>query len=155
MIPREHTQKFIYLIVAMNLVVLIAMFIFPRIQFILENRGKGFSQIQETLGARDLPNQYYLSYQNANQIDRIIPKTAVVFLPAKEYPGAVRSVMVQALFPRQVFSADMEDFEKKFNNLQAFAEAYLLSTPDWQADFCPEEKRISLMAKDWNVCRIK
>jgi hypothetical protein len=155
MIAREHTQKFIYLLVVMNLVVLLVVFILPRIQFMLENSEKDFSQIQETQGTRDLPNQFYLSYRIANQVDRMIPKTAAVFLPPKEYPGAFRSAMVQVLFPRRVFSADMEDFADNFKNLQPFPQAYLVFSPDWHADFCLQETRIALNDLGWGLCKLK
>ncbi len=155
MIAREHTQKFIYLLVTMNLVVLLVVFILPRIHLMLENHDKDFSQIQETQVAKDLPNQFYLSYQIANRIDWGIPKTAAVFLPPMEFPGAFRSAMVQVLFPRRVFSADMEDFDENFNNLQSFPEAYLLYSPDWQADFCPLEKQIPLNHLGWGLCWLK
>ena len=155
MIAREHTQKFIYLLVTMNLLVLMAVFILPRIQFMQDHREKEFSQIQETPGARDLPNQYYLSYKIAHRVDREIPKTAAVFLPPKEHPGAFRSAMVQVLFPRRVFSADMEDFDENFNNLKPFPEAYLVFSPDWQTDFCPQEKRVEFNDLGWGLCWLK
>ena len=155
MIASEHTRKFIYLLVAMNLLVLMAIFILPRIQFMLENSEKEFSQIQQTQGSKDLPNQISLSYQIAHRVDQQIPITAAVFLPPKEHPGAFRSAMVQVLFPRRLFSADMEDFDENFNNLQPFPQAYLVFSPDWQADFCPLEKRVQLNDLGWGLCWLK
>lgn len=147
---KAGAKYFLYAIAALNLATLLVLFIFPRFQFMRAHSGWTFSQLQETPGPRDMPNQFHLTYRVANRVRELTPESATVFLPPGDRPGSFRSAAVQVLFPRRVYSGATDEFDEHLR--QARAQAYFVFAPDWHPQSCPDHKRVMLNDSGFGLC---
>ena len=68
----------------------------------------------ETQGAKDMPNQFTVTYKVANRIRKMTASDAVVFMSPLHIVESFRSVVMQRFFPRTVHFGDDEDFLDQF-----------------------------------------
>jgi len=108
-------KRFLLVIVATNLFVIITMFAGPRIQFIVDNSSKSYEERAETSGPFDLPNQFAKTYRVAHQLKKNIVSDQSLLLPPGDREGSFRSVMTQVLFSQKLIFANDFYLWKKFD----------------------------------------
>lgn len=149
-------QKLIGGIVIGNLVILMTVFIFPRMQFLLAHRDLSSSQLLETAGSRDISNQLVETYAVVNRIRELTPVSATIFMPpGNRMQGSFRSATIQILYPRKIFFGEDENFTMQLKSAEKTKEPYFVYSPQWQPEFCPETSRIELADFGFGMCRVK
>lgn len=142
-------------IVIGNLVVIVVFFLTPRMQFFLDHEGLSRSQLLETAGSRDMPNQLKKTYKVANGIRELTPLTATIFMPPGDrLQGSFRSAATQILYPRKLIFGEDENFEKKLKEGIESETSYFVFSPDWKPEFCKEPSRIVLTDSGFGMCRV-
>jgi hypothetical protein len=149
-------QQCISGIVIGNLVILMTIFIFPRMQFLVEHRDFSPSQLLETAGSRDMPNQLTETYAVVNRIAELTPVTATIFMPPGDrMQGSFRSATIQILYPRKIIFGEDENFTMELKGAENAKESYFVYSPQWQPEFCAELSRIELTDFGFGMCRVK
>ncbi|GJL79448.1 MAG: hypothetical protein NPINA01_24370 [Nitrospinaceae bacterium] len=138
-----------------NLIVLSTTFLFPRAQFFLANIGLLQNQRMETAGSSDMPNQLSRTYAVVNRIREQTPEGATVFMPPGDrVNGSFRSATIQVLYPRKLFFGEDKNFANELQNARKFKASYLVYSPEWKPEFCPELERIKLTDSGFGMCEI-
>ena len=149
----SHRVKQVLLgIVAINLIVVIAVFAGPRIKFIVENIDKSYEQLAETPGPSDLPNQYQKTYQVAYQLREKFNKNQTLFLPPSDREGTIRSVLSQVLFGEALIFSDDPDFRQNLKNKGS--KVYALSRNEGKDELCHGVKGEDLGNTGFILCRL-
>ncbi len=149
-------RRFLYAVIAGNLIVLAGIFILPRLVFMTEHGSIPHAQRLETSGPSDMPNQFADVYRRFLKIRGHIPLSARVFVPPKEGPrGTVRAPMLQMLYPRQVHFADDADFaEQKERALRTGEKIYIVFDAERTAAECGQDPLFRDGRSGWGVCRL-
>jgi len=155
MIDGRWVRKIIVGIVIGNLIILATFFLFPRMQFLLAHRDLTPSQLMETAGSRDMPNQLARTYVVVNRIAELTPVSATIFMPLGDrMQGSFRSVAIQVLYPRKLFFGEDENFERELTASEKFDTAYFIYSPKWQPEFCKRSSRMELTDFGFGMCRL-
>ena len=110
---RSWVENIIWSVIALNFVVLMYVFLIPRLQFMASNWGMESAVLMETSGARDIPNQYLKTYKVANQIQKFIKNDSIVLMPPDNMGFVLnRSVLIQRLYPREIYFSGDKGFDE-------------------------------------------
>ena len=147
--------KIIAGIVIGNLILLFNFFLMPRMQFFLAYRDLTSSQLMETAGSRDMPNQLTRTYAVVNRILELTSEDAVIFMPPGDrMKGSFRSAAIQILFPRKIFFGEDKNFERELKEAKKFKLSYFVYSPQWKPEFCQEAARMELRDFGFGMCRL-
>ena len=157
MIKRTWVENMIGLIVVLNFFVLAYMFLIPRVQFMVVHWDLGPEDLMETLGTKDMPNQYSKAYRIANQIKKITGGTSTILMPRDDWEsGSNRSVVIQRLYPRKIYFFGDHGFEKRMRNLiNQNKEFFVVYNEDWGGSLCQAKRIQMLNDPGFGICRIE
>jgi predicted TIM-barrel fold metal-dependent hydrolase len=142
-------------VVTGNLIILLIFFLVPRVQFILAHGGLTPSQLMETPGSRDMPNQLSQTYAVVNRIRELTAEDATIFMPpGNRTQGSFRSATIQILYPRKIFFGDDTNFEKELKEAENFKVSYFVYSKEWKPGYCGELSRIELTDFGFGMCRL-
>lgn len=148
-------RKIIAGIVIGNLIILFNFFLLPRIQFLLAHRDLTSSQLMETAGSRDMPNQLTSTYAVVNRIRELTPVSATVFMPpGNRMQGSFRSATIQILYPRKIFFGEDGNFQDELKKAEKFEGSYFVYSQEWKPEFCGDLSRMELTDFGFGMCRL-
>ena len=147
-------RRTLYGVIVLNMIVLALVFIFPRLSFMAANSSLEAEQLMETRGARDMPNQYAVTYKVVNRIRKMTASDAVVFMPPGHRVGSFRSAVAQRLFPRTVHFGDDGDFLESLSAAMKAGEGFLVYTANWLPDGCSHNIGFALGFSGIRICRL-
>ena len=152
---RTWVENMIWSVIALNIVVLMCVFLIPRLQFMSSYWGMEPEALMEISGAKDTPNQYTKTYKVANQIRKFIGNDSIVLMPPDNLKFVSnRSVLIQRLYPRKIyFSGDkgFDEFALSLANQEK--EIYIMFNESWGENFCKEEAVEPLRKLGFGICR--
>ena len=142
-------------IVIGNLILLFIFFLMPRMQFLLGHRGLTPSQLMETAGSSDIPNQLTGTYAVVHRVRELTPVSATVFMPPGDrMQGSFRSATIQVLYPRKVFFGEDNNFEGELMKAEQSEDSYFVYSQEWKPGFCGQRSRIELTDFGFGMCRL-
>jgi hypothetical protein len=152
---RSWVENMIWSVIALNFVVLMCVFLIPRLQFMASHWGMEPEVLMETSGARDIPNQYIKTYKLANQIREFIRDDSIVLMPPDNRGFILnRSVLIQRFYPRKVYFFEDQRFDEFVLSLaNQKDEIYVVFNENWGKIFCKEESVEPLGTPGFGVCR--
>tara|TARA_B100000686_G_C16773456_1_gene966800 strand:- start:362 stop:841 length:480 start_codon:yes stop_codon:yes gene_type:complete len=154
MVKQNWAENIILGIIALNIFVLAYVFLIPRAQFIIDHWEWDSEALMEIQGAMDIPNQYSKTYKVANHIRNSTNKDSVILMPADNWEfGSNRSVVIQRLYPREVYFMGDESFYNQKNNADFEKMVYAIAFPDDGANLCFEKKYEKLGETGFVICR--
>jgi hypothetical protein len=152
---RSWVGNMIRAIIILNIVVLASVFLIPRAKVMVKYWGWESAALMEISGARDIPNQNIKTYKVANQIRKFIRSDSIVLMPP-DNGGFVsnRSVLVQRLYPREVYFFGDKGFDEFVLSLaNQEKEIYVMFDENWGKRFCKDESVESLGMPGFGICR--
>ncbi len=152
---RTWVENMIWSIIALNFVVLMYVFLIPRLQFIASHWGMKPEALMETSSASDTPNQYIKTYKVANQIRESIGNDSIVLMPSATRKFVLnRAVLIQRLYPRKIYFSGDKDFDELVLSLaNQEKEIYVMFNESWGKRFCKEESVEPLGNSGFRMCR--
>jgi hypothetical protein len=151
---RNWVESTIFGIIALNIVAMTFVFLIPRMQFIANHWGWKTEALMESSGARDTPNQYSETYKLANQLRKIIAEDAVIYMPADKWEfGFNKSVVIQRLYPRQVYFSEDSEADKVLSDASKISNSYVVFNERWGQDLCAKQSVKYLKTIGIGVCR--
>jgi hypothetical protein len=151
---RTWVENMIWSVIALNFVVLMYMFLIPRLQLMASHWGMESEALMEISGAKDIPNQYIKTYKVVNQIRKTIENDSIVLIPPDNW-GFVpnKSVLIQRLYPRKVYFSGDEDFSQQMKIIDIEQPVYGVVSSSDGADFCFEKDIESLGETGLIICK--
>jgi hypothetical protein len=140
-----------YAIVGLNLAVLTAVFIVPRLKFMVTHAESTAEELMETLGAPDMHNMYPETFALLNRIRAVTPETARVFLPPLK--DERKSFPLQRLYPRKLVWWDAPGYKDDLR--RADGDSFIATNPEWWPQYCEgKPDRVPLGAPGHWLCRV-
>ena len=157
MINRTWVENMIGLIIVLNISVLAYMFLIPRVQFMAVNWNLGPEALMETRLAKDTPKQYSGAYKFANHIRKITGDTSIILMPGNDWKfGSNRSVVIQRLYPRQIYFFGDQGFESRMRNLiDQRKEIFVVFNENWGRRLCKAKRVQNISDPGFGICRIE
>ncbi len=153
MSKNAQVRCFLYAVAGLNLLVLVMVFVIPRVQFMIAHRDLTAEQLLETRGAWDMPNVSHASYEVLNRIKNLTEDSATIFLPPSENHEH-RSPAIKVLYPREIFWGATDEFNSRFVEAPGENPAYLVVKPGWNPHWCKGRPDVELGLKDYKMCRL-
>ncbi len=152
---RTWVENMIWSVIALNFVVLMYVFLIPRLQFMVSNWGMEPEALMELSGASDTPNQYSKTYKVASQIRKMVKEDSIVLMPPDNWDyGSNRSVLIQRLYPRELYFYGDKGFDESLLSLENLdKEIYVMFNKGWGKRFCIEESVELLENPGFGICR--
>jgi hypothetical protein len=152
---RSWVENMIWSVIVLNFVVLMFVFLMPRLQFMASHWGMESETLMETSGVRDIPNQYIKTYRVANQVRNLIRNDSIVLMPPdNEEFDLNRSALIQRLYPKEIyFSGDKGFNEVVLSLAKQEKEIYVMFDENWGKGFCKEKSVETLGTQGFGVCR--
>lgn len=146
---------FLYGIAALNLCVLLVIFIYPRARFIAAHWKETPRMWKESPGSWDMPNQFAETYRVAHRVrDLTLGNATVLLPPGDRLEGSFRSAAVQVLYPRRIVFGGEEAFGKLLKAGRRIPHLYFVYGPKWHSEVCGEKPRARLNDAGWGMCRL-
>jgi hypothetical protein len=145
-----YIKRFLLMTVAINLILILAVFEGRRIKFIVDNFDKSYEQLAETSGPPDVPNQFTKTYQVAHELKKNVLKGHSLLLPSGKRDGSFRSVMNQVLFSHKLFFLDDPDVWKDLEDDKSIP--YVVSQSDGQNKICGKVEAKALGETGFVLC---
>ncbi|MFQ5716026.1 MAG: hypothetical protein ACE5GQ_02880 [Nitrospinales bacterium] len=150
----------INLLILGNLIVIFIVFLSPRAAYLQTHWGQTHSELQRSVGSRDVPNLNQPTYIIAHSISRHTPEDSIILFPhpygalefaKKPYDALGVSAAYDILYPRVLFweEVDVGEIKKKYPKKTI----YLITSPNRLDNRCknhPEGK--SLDYHEWYLC---
>ena len=109
----------------------------------------------ETQGVMDIPNQYPKTYKVANQIRKVTKKDSIILMPTDNWEfGSNRSVVIQRLYPREVYFFGDRGFYNGRNNASRETSLYAVAFSGDGANLCFEQDSEKLGNTGFVICSI-
>ena len=152
---RTWVENIIWSVIALNLFVLMYVFLIPRLQFMASHWGMKSEALMETSDASDTPNQYIKTYKVANQIRKSVENDSIVLIPSATQAFVLnRSVLIQRLYPRKIYFSGDKDFDDLVISLENQGkEIYVMFNESWGKRFCKEESVEPLGNSGFRMCQ--
>jgi hypothetical protein len=152
---RSWVENMIWSVVALNFIVLMYVFLIPRLQFMATHWRMESESLMETSGAGDIPNQYIKAYKIANQIRKFVRNDSIVLMPPdNEKFDLNRSVLIQRLYPWKIYFSGDKGFDEFVLSLEnQEKKIYIMFNENWGKIFCKEESVESLGKSGFGVCQ--
>jgi hypothetical protein len=155
MSKNKWVQTVIWSVVFLNLIVVFGVFIIPRTIYIVEHWQESRQNLRESSGPLDTPNQYVSTYRIMNQVREIVSEDSVLFLPKDDWEfGSPRAVVIQTLYPREVYFSGDSGFDKKRSQASRLKEAYVVFTKTWGKSLCAKRTSKDLGELGFGICRL-
>lgn len=155
MTNKKWVQKIIWGVVFFNMVVIIGVFIIPRVSFIVDRFQDSRDALRESSGPIDMPNQYIQTYRMMNKVREITSDDSLLLMPHDDWEfGSPRSAVIQMLYPRRVYFFGDQGFEKNLARAFNSKEAYVVFNLQWGKGLCKEGTVKQLDSQGFGICRI-
>ena len=155
MFKDKWIQTVVWAVIFLNLVVISQLFIIPRVNFIIEHFKEDRVALRESVGPRDMPNQYVQTYKVMNQVRKLTAGDSLLLLPPDNWEfGSPRSAVIQILYPRRVFFSGDLGFDNLIARAFTSKKAYVIFNKHWGINLCGKQPRRPLGKKGFGICRI-
>ncbi len=144
-------KKYLMSIVAINLAVILVVFLGPRIKFFIQHSNKSYAQISETSGPGDLPNQFSVSYKVANELKKKVAGEIPLLVDMGSSDELIRSVIIQVLFRYNLIFLDGFDSQYKTGSIEG---VYVVTLNDRKNKLCTETNSERLGDTGFVLCII-
>ncbi len=153
---RTWVENIIWSVIVLNFVVLMYVFLIPRLQFMVSHWGMKSQALMETSNANDTPNQYIKTYKVANQIRKSGNNYSIMLLTATPQEFVLnRSVLIQRLYPRKIYFSGDSNFDEFVVSLaNQEKEINVIFNESWGERICKEEAVERLRNSGFRMCRI-
>ena len=141
----------LYLVIAVNLVIILSVFLRPRLEFIAKHWGYTHNQIKISRGSSDMPNISWRSFNISYKIlDKLNNKKHIIFLNIwyEIKPGAAYEV----LYPNELiwnFDNNLERKLNKYKDRKNFAVVFKGSKIPY---LCRDRNIIDVIPKEIFIC---
>ena len=153
---RSWVENMIRSIIILNVLLLVLVFLIPRAKIIVNHWGEKTEVLMETLGARDIPNQYSRTYKVTNEIRNSTEENSIILMPRDNWEfGSNRSVVIQRLYPRKVYFFGDERFYDHKNSVDSQTTVYAAGFFGDGANLCSERDKKRLGETKFILCTFK
>ena len=155
MTKQNWVENIILGILAFNIFILAYVFLIPRAQFMIDHWGSSPEALMEIQGVMDIPNQYSKTYTVANHIRKATKKDSIILMPTDNWEfGSNRSVVIQRLYPREVYFFGDRGFYNGRNNASRETSLYAVAFSGDGANLCFEQDSEKLGNTGFVICSI-
>ena len=152
---RKWVENIILGVIALNILVLVFVFLIPRAKFMVDHWGWESEALMESSGVMDTPNQYSETYKVVNQIRKFVTENSIIFMPLNnENFGLSRSVIIQLLYPRKIYFSGDAGFAQVLWQKNLLKEVYVVLKEQRGKEYCEIESMKSLSSSGFVICRI-
>jgi hypothetical protein len=152
---RNWVESTILGVIGLNILLLVFVFLIPRVQFMADHWGWETEALMESLGARDTPNQYSETYKIANQLRKIATEDAILYMPTDKWGFEFnKSVVIQRLYPRKVYFSEDSEADKVFSDASKISNSYVVFNERWGQDLCAMQSVKYLKTTRIGICRV-
>ena len=151
---RSWIENMIGLVIVLNILLLGLVFLIPRAKIMVRHWGDKPEILMETLGVKDMPNQYSQTYKVVNKIRSVTQENSIILMPADNWEsGSNRSVVIQRLYPRKVYFFGDKDFSRRNSNLKSNTLIYAVAFPGDGAELCFQRDIKKLGKTGFVICK--
>jgi hypothetical protein len=152
---RNWVESTILGTIVLNILVLIFVFLIPRVQFMAGHWEWKAEALMESLGARDTPNQYSETYKIANQLRKIAKEDAIIYMPTNKWEFEFnKSVVIQKLYPRKVYFSEDSEADDVFSEASNISNSYVVFNERWGQDLCAMQSVKYFKTTGIGICRV-